>query len=266
MVQPASFDKLKAPFRVQRCAYPARKSTCLSSDYQKGLYPKSDHIIIINAWITLKVWNPQSYSLSYHASSKHIHCSLMHGSYLSIIWSFWPISSSFALKYEFHLSLSSLEGLIDLEACPDEFEYASPEMLSGLWRRTLVPSLTCPRCAGYPTEVVAIVEEVEIPETLLYTKSGWTNTYHTCTPSFLFHHAISSFYPTVFSENFQRSCRFPHNTHARLCSKENWRKPSAPTLQVKVFAWSPLGNQFCWFRETFLQIKSPASKLWRHGD
>ena len=100
-----------------------------------------------------------------------IHCSLMHSSYLSIIWSFWPISSSLALKYEFHLSLSSLEGLIDLEAWPDEFEYASPEMISGLLRRTLVPSLTCPGGAGYPIEVVAIVEEVEIPETLLYTRN-----------------------------------------------------------------------------------------------
>ena len=95
----------------------------------------------------------------------------MHGSYLSIIWSFWPISSSFALKYEFHLSLSSLEGLIDLEAWPDEFEYASPEMVSGLLRRTLVTSLTCPRDAGYPIDAVAIVEEVEIPETLLYTRN-----------------------------------------------------------------------------------------------
>lgn len=95
----------------------------------------------------------------------------MHGSYLSIIWSFWPISSSFALKYECHLSLSSLEGLTDLEAWPDEFEYASPEMLSGLLRRTPVPPLTCPRGAGYPIEVVAIVEEVEIPETLLYTRN-----------------------------------------------------------------------------------------------
>ena len=95
----------------------------------------------------------------------------MHGSYLSIIWSFWPISSSFALKYELHLSLSSLEGLIDLEAWPDEFEYASPEMLSGLVQRTFVPSLTCRRGAGYPTEVGAIVEEVEIPETLLYTRN-----------------------------------------------------------------------------------------------
>ena len=34
-----------------------------------------------------------------------------------------------------------------------------------------------------------------------------------------------------------------------------------PTLQVKVFAWSPFGNIFFWFRETFLQIKSPASKF-----
>ena len=151
----------------------------------------------------------------------------MHNSYLSIIWSFWPISSSFALKYEFHLSLSSLEGLIDREAWPDEFEYTSPEMLSGLWRRTLVPSLTCPRGAGYPTEVVAIVEEVEIPETLLYRKSGWANTYHTCTPSFLFHHAISSFYPTVFSENFQQSCRFPHNTQG--CAQR--KIEGSPVLQ-----------------------------------
>ena len=37
-------------------------------------------------------------------------------------------------------------------------------------------------------------------------------------------------------------------------------------LQVKVFAWSPFGNQLFWFRETFLQIKSPAPKFqapWR---
>ena len=46
------------------------------------------------------------------------------------------------------------------------------------------------------------------------------------------------------------------------------------TLQVKVFAyewefqpsklrlfWSPFGNQLFWFRETFLQIKSPAPKF-----
>ena len=31
------------------------------------------------------------------------------------------------------------------------------------------------------------------------------------------------------------------------------------TLQVKVFAWSPFGNQLFWFRETFLQIKLPAA-------
>ena len=35
----------------------------------------------------------------------------------------------------------------------------------------------------------------------------------------------------------------------------------ATTLKVKVFAWSPNGDQFFWFRETFLQIKSPASKF-----
>ena len=52
-------------------------------------------------------------------------------------------------------------------------------MLSGLLRRTLVPSLTCPRGAGYPTEVVAIVEEVEIPETLLHTNlAEQTHTTH----------------------------------------------------------------------------------------
>ena len=33
------------------------------------------------------------------------------------------------------------------------------------------------------------------------------------------------------------------------------------TLQVKVFAWLSFGNIFFWFRETFLQIKSPASKF-----
>ena len=39
------------------------------------------------------------------------------------------------------------------------------------------------------------------------------------------------------------------------------------TLQVKVFAWSPFGNQLFWFRETFLQIKSPAPKFKApHGD
>ena len=38
------------------------------------------------------------------------------------------------------------------------------------------------------------------------------------------------------------------------------------TLQVKVFAWFPFGDQFFRFSETFLQIKSPASKFqapWR---
>ena len=41
---------------------------------------------------------------------------------------------------------------------------------------------------------------------------------------------------------------------------------SRATLQVKVFAWLPLGNQLFWFRETFLKIKSPAPKFqvpWR---
>ena len=36
---------------------------------------------------------------------------------------------------------------------------------------------------------------------------------------------------------------------------------SYATLQVKVFARSPFGNQLFWFRETFLQIKSPAAKF-----
>ena len=33
------------------------------------------------------------------------------------------------------------------------------------------------------------------------------------------------------------------------------------TPKVKVFAWSPFGDQFFWLRETFLQIKSTASKF-----
>ena len=33
------------------------------------------------------------------------------------------------------------------------------------------------------------------------------------------------------------------------------------TLQVKVYAWSPFGNPLFWFRETFLQVKSPAPKV-----
>ena len=34
------------------------------------------------------------------------------------------------------------------------------------------------------------------------------------------------------------------------------------TLQVKVFAWLPVGSQLFWFnRNTFLQIKSPALKF-----
>ena len=36
---------------------------------------------------------------------------------------------------------------------------------------------------------------------------------------------------------------------------------SESTLQVKVFAWSPLSNQLFGFGETFLQIKSPAPKF-----
>ena len=36
---------------------------------------------------------------------------------------------------------------------------------------------------------------------------------------------------------------------------------SYATLQVKVFARAPFGNQLFWFRETFLQIKSPAAKF-----
>ena len=38
------------------------------------------------------------------------------------------------------------------------------------------------------------------------------------------------------------------------------------TLHVKVFAWSPFGNQLFWFREIFLQIKSPVPKFSAHGD
>ena len=33
------------------------------------------------------------------------------------------------------------------------------------------------------------------------------------------------------------------------------------TLQVKVFAWLPFGNQLFWLRAPFLQIKSPAPKF-----
>ena len=36
---------------------------------------------------------------------------------------------------------------------------------------------------------------------------------------------------------------------------------SRATLQVKVFAWLPLGSQLFWFRETSLQSKSPAPKF-----
>ena len=36
---------------------------------------------------------------------------------------------------------------------------------------------------------------------------------------------------------------------------------SSATLQVKVFAWSPFGDQHFRFRETFLQVKSPTSKF-----
>ena len=43
------------------------------------------------------------------------------------------------------------------------------------------------------------------------------------------------------------------------------------TLKVKVFAWSPFGDQFFWFRDTFLQFKilgAMATKMvatWRVG-
>ena len=50
-----------------------------------------------------------------------------------------------------------------------------------------------------------------------------------------------------------------------LVCLEKWREScrnQVSTLQVKVFAWSPIGNQLFWFRETFLQIKSPASKFY----
>ena len=50
-----------------------------------------------------------------------------------------------------------------------------------------------------------------------------------------------------------------------LVCLEKWREScrnQVSTLQVKVFAWSPIGNQFFWFKETFLQIKSPASKFY----
>ena len=39
------------------------------------------------------------------------------------------------------------------------------------------------------------------------------------------------------------------------------------TLQVKVFAWSPFGNQLFWFKETFLLSKFASSKNFRyHGN
>ena len=33
------------------------------------------------------------------------------------------------------------------------------------------------------------------------------------------------------------------------------------TLQVKVFPWSPFGNQLFWVRETFLKFKLPTPKF-----
>ena len=72
--------------------------------------------------------------------------------------------------------------------------------------------------------------------------------------------------PTFVTDNFQEVqkpwiweigllyCLIGHVTNASF-------KQGVATLQVKVFAWSPFGDQFFWFRETFLQIKSPASKF-----
>ena len=54
--------------------------------------------------------------------------------------------------------------------------------------------------------------------------------------------------------------------HRILCSVE-WSyaeiycKFFTATLQVKVFAWSPFGNQLFWFRETVLLSKLPAPKF-----
>ena len=72
--------------------------------------------------------------------------------------------------------------------------------------------------------------------------------------------------PTFVTDNFQEVqkpwiweigllyCLIGHVTNASF-------KQGVATLQVNVFAWSPFGDQFFWFRETFLQIKSPASKF-----
>ena len=37
-------------------------------------------------------------------------------------------------------------------------------------------------------------------------------------------------------------------------------------MQLSKLKFLPLGNQLFWFRETFLQIKSPAPKFRHHGD
>ena len=72
--------------------------------------------------------------------------------------------------------------------------------------------------------------------------------------------------PTFVTDNYQEVqklwvweigllyCLIGHVTNASF-------KQGVATLQVNVFAWSPFGDQFFWFRETFLQIKSPASKF-----
>ena len=43
--------------------------------------------------------------------------------------------------------------------------------------------------------------------------------------------------------------------------KQGYFVPHSATLQVKVLARSPFGNQLIWFRETFSQIKSLAPKI-----
>ena len=43
-----------------------------------------------------------------------------------------------------------------------------------------------------------------------------------------------------------------------LATQRGCKESQFSTLQVQVFAWSPLGNQLFGFGETFLRIKSPA--------
>ena len=47
---------------------------------------------------------------------------------------------------------------------------------------------------------------------------------------------------------------------------ECWKNLQSSTLQVKVFAWWPFGNQLFRFRENFLQIKSQFQNFRCHGD